>query len=53
MKTIYYNFNEFVEILNNIRYNNGKPSDLNRLKNELNSILERKNKGGCCANLLL
>lgn len=38
MKTIYYNFSEFIEILNDIRYNNGKSSDLNRLKNELNKF---------------
>lgn len=36
MKTIYYNFSEFIEIINDIRYGNGKGSDLNRLKNELN-----------------
>ena len=36
MKTIYYNFSEFIEILESIRKNNGNPSDLNRLKNELN-----------------
>lgn len=48
MKTIYYNFNEFIEILNDIRYSNGKPSDLNRLKNELNRFF----KGQKCKEVI-
>lgn len=36
MKTIYYNFSEFIEILNDIRNSDGKSSDLNNLKRELN-----------------
>ena len=48
MKTIYYNFNEFIEILNDIRYGIGKSSDLNRLKNELNRFF----KGQRCREIL-
>lgn len=48
MKTIYYDFNEFIEILNDIRYGNGKPSDLNRLKNELNRFF----KGQKCREVI-
>lgn len=40
MKSIYYDFSEFIEILNDIRYNNGKSSDLNKLKNELNRFFK-------------
>lgn len=48
MKTIYYNFSEFIEILNDIKYNNGKSSDLNKLKNELNRFF----KGQKCREVL-
>ena len=48
MKTIYYNFSEFIEILNDIRYGEGKPSDLNRLKNELNRFF----KGQKCKEVI-
>lgn len=48
MKTIYYNFSEFIEIINDIRYGNGKGSDLNRLKNELNRFF----KGQKCKEVL-
>lgn len=48
MKTIYYKFSEFIEILNDIRYSNGKASDLNRLKNELNRFF----KGQKCREVL-
>lgn len=48
MKTIYYDFSEFIEILNDIRYNNGKSSDLNRLKNELNRFF----KGQKCKEVI-
>ncbi len=48
MKTIYYNFSEFIEILNDIRYSNGKSSDLNKLKNELNRFF----KGQKCREVL-
>lgn len=48
MKTIYYNFSEFIEIINDIRYDNGKGSDLNRLKNELNRFF----KGQKCKEVL-
>ena len=48
MKTIYYNFSEFIEILSDIRYSNGKSSDLNKLKNELNRFF----KGQKCREVL-
>lgn len=48
MKTIYYDFSEFIEILNNIRYGNGKGSDLNKLKNELNRFF----KGQKCREII-
>lgn len=48
MKTIYYNFSEFIEILEDIRDNNGKSSDLNKLKNELNRFF----KGQKCRDVL-
>ena len=48
MKSIYYDFSEFIEILNDIRYSNGKSSDLNKLKNELNRFF----KGQKCREVL-
>lgn len=48
MKTIYYDFSEFIEILNDIRYGNGKGSDLNKLKNELNRFF----KGQKCREII-
>lgn len=48
MKTIYYNFNDFIEILTDIRNNEGKSSDLNKLKNELNRFF----KGQKCRDVL-
>lgn len=48
MKTIYYDFGEFIEILGNIRTNEGKSSDLNRLKNELNRFF----KGQKCREVI-
>lgn len=48
MKTIYYNFSEFIEILADIHGSNGKSSDLNRLKNELNRFF----KGQKCREVL-
>lgn len=48
MRTIYYNFEEFIEILSAIRYNNGKSSDLNKLKNELNRFF----KGQKCKEVI-
>lgn len=48
MKTIYYNFNDFIDILNDIRYENGRGSDLNKLKNELNRFF----KGQKCKEVL-
>ena len=36
MKTIYYNFSEFIEILEDIRDNNGKSSDQNKQKKKIN-----------------
>ena len=40
MKSIYYRFDDFTDILGDIRDGNGKPSDLNRLKNELNKFFK-------------
>lgn len=48
MKTIYYDFSEFIEILGDIRDDNGKSSDLNKLKNELNRFF----KGQKCREVL-
>lgn len=48
MKTIYYNFSDFIEILEDIRDNNGRSSDLNKLKNELNRFF----KGQKCREVL-
>ena len=48
MKTIYYDFSEFIEILHDIRYHNGRSSDLNKLKNELNRFF----KGQRCREVL-
>lgn len=48
MKTIYYNFSEFIKILEDIRKYDGEPSDLNRLKNELNRFF----KGQKCKEVL-
>lgn len=48
MKTIYYNFTEFIEILNDIRNQGGRSSDLNRLKNELNRFF----KGQKCREVI-
>ncbi len=48
MKTIYYDFSEFIEILHDIRDHNGRSSDLNKLKNELNRFF----KGQRCREVL-
>lgn len=48
MKTIYYDFSEFIEILHDIRDYNGRSSDLNKLKNELNRFF----KGQRCREVL-
>lgn len=48
MKTIYYDFSEFIEILNDIRYKGGRSSDLNSLKNELNRFF----KGQKCREVI-
>lgn len=48
MKSIYYDFSEFIEILNDIKHSNGKSSDLNKLKNELNRFF----KGQKCREVL-
>lgn len=48
MKTIHYNFSEFIEILNDIGNYDGKPSDLNKLKNELNRFF----KGQKCKEVI-
>lgn len=42
MKTIYYDFNEFIQILNNINNHGGRSSDLNKLKNELNRFFKKQ-----------
>lgn len=48
MKIIYYDFNEFISILSDIREHEGRPSDLNRLKNELNRFF----KGQKCREVI-
>lgn len=48
MKTIYYDFSEFIEILHDIRDHSGRSSDLNKLKNELNRFF----KGQRCREVL-
>lgn len=48
MKTIYYDFSEFIQILNNIDNHGGRSSDLNRLKNELNRFF----KGQKCKEVI-
>lgn len=48
MKTVYYNFDKFIEILNDIKYDNAKSSDLNKLKHELNRFF----KGQKCREVI-
>lgn len=48
MKTIYYDFQDFIKILEDIAKNNGKSSSLNKLKNELNRFF----KGQKCRDIL-
>ena len=48
MKTIYYDFDDFIEILANISEHNGRSSDLNKLKNELNRFF----KGQRCKEVI-
>lgn len=48
MKTIYYDFSTFIQILSDIRVHNGRSADLNKLKNELNRFF----KGQKCREVL-
>lgn len=48
MKTIYYDFNEFIQILNDINSHGGRSSDLNKLKTELNRFF----KGQRCKEVI-
>ena len=48
MKTIYYDFSDFIEILASIGEYDGRSSDLNKLKNELNRFF----KGQRCKEVI-